>query len=44
MPGNRQAQASAETPVVPPIVPPPAVEEKAVKPQPKGKAHGKVRS
>ena len=44
MPGNRQAQASAETPVVPPVVPPPVAEEKAVKPQSKGKAHGKVRS
>jgi hypothetical protein len=44
MPGNRQAQASAETPVVPPVVPSPVAEEKAVRQQPKSKTHGKVRS
>lgn len=37
MPGNRQAQASAETPATPPSV----AEGKAEKTQTKGKAHGK---
>jgi hypothetical protein len=40
MAGNRQAQASAETPVAPA----PVVEAAPVKPQGKGKTHGKVRS